>query len=111
MGVVISGSNKRTLTFRRGDLVTDADTHVQSTRWRDTITVVVEAQPGGTKTLSDALADEYTQVWSLIAANPRADIRSNDRVTIDGAECVVLSVNPFDHLEVQCGAIRAGATQ
>lgn len=111
MGVVISGPNTRTLTFRRATLITNPTSRLQTTQWADTVTVKVCAQPGGTKSLSDALADEYTQTWTLIVANPKTDIRTQDRVTIDGAECVVISVNPYGHLEVQCGALRAGPSQ
>ena len=104
MGLLLSGPTIRALTFRRATQVPNSVTHVLTPLWADTITVRGDAQPGGTKGLSDKLSDEYGQTWLFLVSDRRADIRTNDRTTIDGAECVVLSVNPIDHLEVTLGA-------
>ena len=103
MSILISGDTARTLTFRRATLVKNPD-GTTTPSWQDTITVDVDAQPsGGTKPINTRLAQMYSQMYSLfLDGNP--DIRRQDRVTIDGLEFIVESVNPFfDHLEVEAG--------
>jgi hypothetical protein len=99
------GGTLKRLVFLRNVPAQDPTTREERTNYWPFLDVEADVQPRDmSRVLNTRLAQTYGEMFDIIVADV-VDVKTNDRVIIEGAECIVEGANVLgSHTEIVAGA-------